>query len=306
LSSDKGNNLYAFTDSGVCLLLVDKRIIHEINANELATVGSDIGGILNQLWIDRTTGMSDETWRSWAEYSNAIYFVNERKVYSFIDNQLTDLTDTGFFEMFTRLFASKLKDGYESKLCGVYNSKTSEYYFNVDSMDFDNDKNPLFSTMIYGVKQEALQCQSSYNYDKYLRVSNRIYGMKDAKTFLLDSGHLIDGEVIPCYVTNTSDKDMYFDKEFIRIRVNSSYKPTKIYFYDGYEDYISDNFSSVVDATSNPIAIKDYFGYECYIPRKLAAPNNRQQGRVLIYKIVNENEEDFLVTTTGVQYKALK
>ena len=303
LSSDKGNNLYAFTDSGVCLLLVDKRIIHEINANELATVGSDVGGILNQLWIDRTNGMSDETWRSWAENSNAIYFVNERKVYSFIDNQLTDLTDTGFFEMFTRLFASKIGDGYESKLCGVYNSKTSEYYFNVSTIEGDEE---LFSTMIYGVKQQALQCQSSYNYDKYLRVSNRIYGMKDAKTFLLDSGHLIDGEVVPCYVTNTSDKDMYFDKEFIRIRVNSSYKPTKIYFYDGYEDYISDNFSSVVDATSNPIAIKDYFGYECYIPRKLAAPNNRQQGRVLIYKIVNENEEDFLVTTTGVQYKALK
>jgi hypothetical protein len=57
LSNDKGNNLYAFTNSGVCLLLVDKRVIHEINANELATVGSNIGGILNQLWIDRTIGM---------------------------------------------------------------------------------------------------------------------------------------------------------------------------------------------------------------------------------------------------------
>jgi hypothetical protein len=51
LSSDKGNNLYAITGGGVCLLLVDKRVIHEINADELATIGSDIGGILGEVGL---------------------------------------------------------------------------------------------------------------------------------------------------------------------------------------------------------------------------------------------------------------
>lgn len=299
LSGDKGNNLYAFTNSGVCLLLVDKRIIHEINANELATVGSDIGGILNQIWIDKKIGMSDETWRTWAEYSNSLFFVNRQSAYMFIDNQIQDIGSTGFLDLLRRAFISKLGIGYSSKMSGGYNVLTSEYIMNIED-------EAEFSTLIYGVNQQSLQCQSSYNYDKYLYIGNRLFGHKDLVTYELGIGNTIDGKEIPCYLTNVSDKEIYYDKEFIRIRVNSNFKPDKIYFYDSYDDYKADNFSSVVDATLNPIAIKDYFGYECYIPRKLAYPHNRQQGRLVIFKVTSTDQEDFLITSTGVQYKALK
>jgi hypothetical protein len=299
LSQDKGNNLYAFTNSGICLLLVDKRIIHEINANELATIGSDVGGILNQLWIDRTIGMTDETWRSWGEYSNSILFVNDVSAYAFNNNELLEIARTGFFDLLQRKFISKIGVGYSSELCGVYNLKNKEYIFNVK----DGEE---FSTLIYGMDQAALQCQSSYNYDKYLQLKNRLFGMKDGVTYELGIGNQLNGVDIETYLTGSSDKEIYFDKEFIRIRVNSNFKPEKIYFYDSYKDYIVDNFSSVVDAVLNPIAIKDYFGYECYIPRKLVAPHFRQQGRVVIFKITNSAQEEFFVTSTGVQYKALK
>ena len=299
LSGDKGNNLYAITNSGICLLLVDKRVIHEINADELATVGSDIGGILNQLWIDKRVGMDDETWRSYAEYSNILFFTNKQSAYSFSENNLSELCSTGFSELFRREFLSKLGPGFTSKLSGGFNVLNSEYIMNID----DGEE---FSTLIYGVTQESLQCQSSYNYDKYLYLNNDLFGHKGLFTYKLGVGNTINGQEIECYLTGVSDKEIYADKEFIRIRVNSNFKPDKIYFYDSYEDYVSNNFSSVVDATSNPIAIKDYFGYECYIPRKIIAPNNRQQGRVVLFKIVSTDQEDFLVTSTGVQYKALK
>lgn len=299
LSDSKGNNLYAITNSGICLLLVDKRIISEINADELATVGSDVGGILNQLWIDKRVGMDDETWRSWSEYSNILFFMNKQSVYSFSENNLSELCSTGFSELFRREFLSKLGSGFSSKLSGGYNVLNSEYIMNVD------DGNE-FSTLIYGVTQEALQCQSSYNYDKYLYLNNSLFGHKGLVTYTLGVGNTINGQDMECYITGVCDKEIYFDKEFIRIRVNSNFKPDKIYFYDSYENYVSNSFSSVVDATVNPIAIKDYFGYECYIPRKIVAPNNRQQGRVVLFKIVSTDDEDFLVTSTGVQYKALK
>lgn len=299
LSSDKGNNLYAVTNSGICLLLVDKRVIHEINANELATVGSDIGGILNELWIDRTIGMSDETWRSWAEYSNALFFVNNTSSYAFADNNLTEIARSGFYELLRRKFLSIIGTEYSSALTGGYNILTKEYILNVDNGE-------EFSTMIYGIDQNALQCQSSYNYDKYLYFENKLFGMKDMKTFELGIGNQIDGQDMECYVSGMSDKEIYYDKEFIRIRVNSNHKPEQIYFYDSYQDYIVDNFSSFVDAVAVPLSIKDYYGYECYVPRRLATPHYRQQGRVLLFKIVNSANEDFLVTSTGVQYKALK
>jgi hypothetical protein len=299
LSGDKGNNLYALTDSGVCLLMVDKRVIYEINANELATAGSSIGGILNQLWIDKTIGMSDQTWRSWAEYSNTLFFVNNKAAYMFTDNNLTDISRTGFHYLLRSKFLDRIASSYESDLVGGYNVLNNEYVMSV------NDSND-FSTLIYGVQQTALQCQSSYLYDKYLYNNNVFFGMKDAKTFELGVGNQIDETDMDCYVTGVSNADLYYDKEFIRIRVNSSSKPERVYFYKSYDDYLIDNFTNFVDTVAVPLSMKDYFGYECYIPRNAVAPYYRQQGRVMLFKIVSSADEEFLVASTGVQYKKLK
>ena len=306
LSSDKGNNLYALTDSGVCLLMVDKRVVTEINANELATVGSDAGGILNQIWIDKTIGMHDETWRSWAEYSNVLFFCNGIAAYTFGDNQLTDISKTGFFELLNRRFNSLIGQGYEAKLSGGFNVLTKEYVMNVCT----RNEFPEFNTLIFGTQQASLQCQSTYNYDKYLYYKNHFFGMKNQGsnngTFELGIGNEINGKDMPCYLTGLSDAVIIADKEFIRIRVNSNSKPDKIYFYKSFNDYKTDTYDSVVDALAVPLSIKNYFGYECYIPRSVVAPHYRNQGRVLIFKIVSNTDEEFLVTSTGVQYKALK
>jgi len=303
MSGDKGNNLYAFTDSGVCLLVVDKRVIHEINANELATIGSDIGGILNQLWLDRTIGMHDETWRSWAEYSNALFFTNGISAYAFSDNQLNDIARTGFFELLNRKYNQLIKDGYNSRLSGGFNVLTKEYIMNVNDLDRED---PQFSSLIYGVQQNALQCQTSYDFHKYLYYKNKLFGMKATGTYELGVGNQINGQDMPCYLSNVSDAEIISDKEFIRIRVNSNSKPEQIYFYKSFDDYKTDSYDSVVDANAVPLSIKNYFGYECYIPRSIYAPYERNQGRVVIFKIVSSEDEEFLVTSTAVQYKALK
>jgi hypothetical protein len=125
-------------------------------------------------------------------------------------------------------------------------------------------------------------------------------------TFELGIGNQINGEDMTCYLTGLSDAIIIADKEFIRIRVNSNSKPEQIYFYKSFNDYKSDTYDSVVDAVAIPLSIKNYFGYECYIPRSVVAPHYRNQGRVLIFKIVSSADEEFLVTSTGVQYKALK
>ena len=130
--------------------------------------------------------------------------------------------------------------------------------------------------------------------------------MKGGKTFELGIGNQINGETIESSVTGISNKDVFSDKEFIRIRVNSNTKPEKIYFYDNYDNYVAGTHSSVVDAVATPLNIKDYHGFECYVPRKLLSPYQRQQGRLLIFKIVSTSDEEFLVNSTSVQYKTLK
>lgn len=297
--SDKGNNLYNFTDSGVCLLLVNKNIINQANGGELSTVGLQEDGVVNDLWIDKSIGMSDETWRSWAEYSNMIMWSNNVSSYSLIGNSIKDNAETGYKDLYVSQFVPNIGKGYSSKMSGVYDILRKEYYSTADSGED-------FSTLIFGTMQDALQCQSDYRYDKFLSFNNNVYGMKNMETYELGVGNLIDGEEYECYVSGVSDADVFSDKEFIRIRVNSNTKPKRIEFFDDYEQYKSGTPSSIVDAVANPISIKDYNGFECYIPRKDLPPNLRQQGRKMIFRIVSDDNEDFMISTVGVQYKILK
>ena len=305
-SGDKGNNLYAFTNKGVALLLVDKRTINEINANELATVGSDVRGVLNHLFIDRSIGMRDETWRSWAEYSNGVFWHNGTACYMLANNEIINLSDNGWQEMYRLRIAPHIGAGYSTHLAGVFNNLNKEYIMNLDhKLVRPTDRDIVPISVIYGVGQEALQCRSTYNYDKYLNIENKLYGFKDLVTFELGVGNTINGEPIESNLVGVSDKEIFFDKEFIRIRVNSNSKPEKIVFYSSYKDYLDGNKSSSVDASSSLVAIKDYFGYECYIPRKNVSLL-REQGRYLIFKIISSQDEDFVISSTGVQYKTLK
>lgn len=304
--SSKGNNLYAFTNNGVCMILTDKRILSEVNANELATIGTDTGGAVTELWLDKEIGMDRETWKSWAEYSNRIFWVNSTSSYSMADNQIEDIAwGSGYSSLLRTKFIPKFDaNGAQfSKMCGVYDVLHKEYYATADNRGQSGE---TWSTLIYGASQEALQCQSDYKYDKYLAINNKVYGMKEMETYELGVGNLLNGAPYECYLTGLSDVDAYSDKEFIRIRVNSKSKPKRIEFYGDYDDYLSGTPSSIVDAVANPINIKDYYGFECYVPRKEIAPYNRQQGRLLIFKIVSDDDENFFVSTTGVQYKTLK
>jgi hypothetical protein len=199
------------------------------------------------------------------------------------------------------VFIPKTNKGVTNKLAGVYDVLHREYWATADRRVADE-----FSTLIFGVTQDALQCQSDYQYDKYLAIDNKVYGMKGLETYELGVGNLLNGEEFECYVSGVSDADSYSDKEFIRIRVNSNSKPKRIEFFDDYEQYITGVPSSTVDATTNPINIKDYYGYECYIPRKAIAPFLRQQGRKVIFRIVSDDDENFFISTVGVQYKTLK
>ena len=130
--------------------------------------------------------------------------------------------------------------------------------------------------------------------------------MRDAETFLLDEGRIINGQQIEAFVIQASVPAQFKDKEFIRIRINSDNKPVKVEFFNDLPQLLAGNVQAELDTVTNPLALKDYYGFEQFIPRKTAAPKNRMQGRLLIFKIIHNLDEDFRVSTTDVQYKLLK
>ena len=95
------------------------------------------------------------------------------------------------------------------------------------------------------------------------------------------------------------------DKEFIRIRVNSDNKPTKVEFFNDLQGLLIGDVKCELDTIANPLALKDYNGFEQYIPRQTIS-RDRMQGRLLIFKISHNLDEDFKIITTDIQYKQLK
>lgn len=430
----KGNNLYAFTQDGVCLLLVDKRLIHEINGSELTTVGSDQGGILGELWITKDIGMNDEFWRSASEYSNRIYFANHQSVYMMADNGIQDIAKVKYHSKLYPDFLRDFPDNYDAKMCAVYDPLHNEYwitfkkrdpeyidwcmtggaYYLVDSEYYPNNPaygyncftyyigiddeilnvttRPLSSnTLILGgpgatmlthnvqvcstpesatplqigytdmsgnnpvtviiatldpgecvcitategrdgqyvyadtecIPFEQYDCPTvsfaqnlnqgqggwngsfDYTFDKYVYVGNKVYGMKNLETYELGVGYQINGAPINAVLLQAHSAPMFEEKEFCRVRVNTYpalSSPSRIEFFNNIDQALTDDVQCFVNAAN----LKNYNGWEQYVPRKTNAPFNRMQGRVMLYKIIHNLEEDFAVISTGVQWKRLK
>jgi hypothetical protein len=438
--TEKSNNLYAFTQDGCCLLLVDKRLVHEISGDELATVGTETSGVLGEIWITKEIGMNDEFWRSAGEFSNTLYFGNKKSVYIMQDNAIGDIAKTKYY---SKLYPDFLRDfpaGYEGKLTGVYNLENNEYWisfgkrdpslipgsgfdgeviewcmldqnynltniaYNPNNIPFDdtclttnlglnenqvlNIHTETFSGVVLGgpsattldhpvricvdpsstgsvsvvyylnsvqtgvlilepgecacflptqigstnqyswavgtgcaaAEFEDYDCPTQayaennkywngsfdYKFDRYVRIDNRLFGMRGLETYELNKGFRINGAPIMGVLLGCSSNPPFADKEFVRMRVNSNVKPVAAQFFNTIEQALTDDVQCELNVNTNPLHFKNYNGYEQYIPRKTLAPKHRMQGRILFYKIIHNLEEDFRIVDVGIQYKKLK
>lgn len=146
----------------------------------------------------------------------------------------------------------------------------------------------------------------SYRFDQYLSFDNRTYGFRSGQTFELNKGNQISLANITADILQASSKEQISGKEFIRLRVASDNKPTKVEFFN---DLTQTVVQSELDPTASSFYLKDYDGFEQFISRKLAsadASRPRMQGRLLIYKIIHNLAEEFKVIDSAIQYKILK
>ena len=407
-STGRGDNLYAFTDSGICLLLTDKRTLHEIAGNELATMAATgAEGVLQQIWL-HDTGMTDEMWRSAAEgkvyleggaKKEGIYFANYDSVFQFSENNLRDLGRENYHTVVYNRHLRHVLTGLSTNLTGFFDTLHGEYALcfrdetrtidltrnvGITNLVFIGTETVLYltttvagkivrapftpTTFIVGNKSNlysitvidpysgntikvldpmtcwqfvlggtindptlpapigdwtitAVQCESmpsgglvwsekaqhwmgkyEYSFDQFLSFNNKAYGMKDGKTYLLNTGYVLNGIPVNGYVVQAFSPERSKDKEFVRMRISSDNKPTSVELFDNKTGYFDTDIQSIITAAE----FKDYNGWEAYIPREMAAPYDRLQGRVVLCKIINNLEEEFTVVEVGVKYKIIK
>ena len=185
----------------------------------------------------------------------------------------------------------------------TYNGSTYDYVMGTEDDVLDSE------LYVYNNNTKHWVGTFKYLFDRMVSFNNKVYGARDLETYELGKGFYINGALIEAAVTGLSAKEQPRDKEFVRIRINSDNKPQKVQFFNNMAQHDANQKQAELDTVATPGHLKNYYGFEQYIPRKLASVDSntpRMQGRLLIFKIIHNLQEDFKVIDTEVQYKALK
>jgi hypothetical protein len=302
----RGSNLYAVTESGVCVLITDKRILSEVSGQALATMGSEQQGVQKQVWIDKHIGMPKELWESAAESQDSLYWCNIDSVFQLKADTVVDIGRKKYYNKINPIL--DMSDVVGDKIIGSYDKRHSEYRITVGLKTMANLGRYNESFMFaYKTSGEGSWIGGySFRFDKYLCTDNaKSYGMRDGETYELNKGNIINGTRIKSYVITASSPSQPNEKEFSRIRINSDTKPTKVEFFTKLSEYEANTPIADLNTVINPLALKNYFGWEQYIPRR-SDNTNRLQGRVMLYKIEYDGDDEYALVDTVVQYKVLK
>ncbi len=125
--SEKGNNLFAITENGVCLLITDKRTISDMDSKELFVLDAD-RFVKGQYWLDKIAGCTGEMWRGIAEYGNMLFYPSAESVYMLNGLQITDILRNNEGTYYERLHPELQKISNDKPMAGVYNIDNKEYW----------------------------------------------------------------------------------------------------------------------------------------------------------------------------------
>jgi hypothetical protein len=314
-SPNSGENLYALTNKGVCMLLTGKSILSDLNGGDIAYM-ADASFIKGQYWLTKSVGVSDEMWRGISEgsmpmlldengteaRSTTLIFPNKDSVFMLRDNNIIDIGRSKYYTKI-KSHLDLIQPAYGTKLTSAYDPNNKEYWLTINTGPEDPDGS---TTLMYSLLKKRWIGYNDYMFDNFASVGNKVYSTRNGETYELDSGFIINGAPIVFELSYVSSKDPFSEKEFIRTRVNSerNQKPTSLEFYDK-----AGNILNVIDPSLGPLYLKWYDGWEQFIPRKVAPSGvyrERMQERLLITKIIHNLAGEFVVVSAGTQYKTIK
>ena len=313
-TTEFGENIYAVAARGICLLVTKKSILSDQNAGEIAYMSADTF-ISGQKWLSREIGCPDKLFRGIAEGSasitqengsevkqQALFFPSKQSMYRLMGNTIMDIARMGYF---TRVFKDgigKILQGTETFVTAVYNIYKQQYWIYIKGNDVDE----LF---VFSQRRNRWIGTNDFKFDSFSVRDNETFGHRDMQTFDLDKGYIINGQPISFEVTTAAAPEQMADKEFIRLRLNGidGIKPTRVEFYKELNGAIQCALDPSI-ALQGALYMKNYRGYEAYVPRidvSVDPKRQRFQQRLIIIKIIHNLASEFKVVDSSIQYKKL-
>lgn len=310
-NSERGENLYSIHNTGIAILLTKKSILSDNNGGNVGYMAAD-GFVKSHIWLNKETGMYDKMWRGAAEAFvvmpqengteikvEALFFPSKMSVYRLMNNTLVDIGRGDYYSKVYGEGVSKILSGVQVHITGVYNNYTQQYWLHINGNSVNN-------TFMYGQRTQSWHGMNDFKFDKFTAKNNQIYGHRDMKTYELGKGYTVNGSPVVFEVITAAAPEQAYDKEFIRVRINSSDKPTRVEFYKDIKGLLQCALDSGIQGS---LYLKNYRGYEQYIPRldaNVSPQRLRFQQRLIVYKIIHNLASEFKLIDSTIQYKKLK
>lgn len=310
----RGENLYAITNKGICLLLTKKNILSDLNSGDVGYMASD-SFVKQQMWLNKDIGMMDEWWRSAAEgfvpveqesgtatRVEAIFFTNNESSFMFSENVAKDI---GRLDYYTKLYNEGIANvlpGYQTPVTAVYNVYYQEYWLYIGGT--------VNNMYVFGKENMAYFGTFDYKFDKFAVSAMDTYGVRNLENYILNQGFVINGAPIEYELLVAAAPEQMWEKEFIRLRVNSpeDQRPTKIEFYKERNGVVQCSMDPTIPS-QGALYTKNYRGWEQMISRINSSVNPKRprlQNRILFFKIFHNLPSDFRVIDTALLYKKIK
>jgi hypothetical protein len=149
--SERGSNLYAITDRGAALLLVDKQMITTAEGNNLTILSENAGYIKGEVWLSNSIGCPKEFWRGKSEgavklpnnvVASILVFPSDDDIVMLTNNNFVKIADNMRQSIVSSLEAitdtnklySVIDEG-ENKLWITIGSTTYSFNFDVNNWD---------------------------------------------------------------------------------------------------------------------------------------------------------------------------
>lgn len=415
--SSQGNNLYALCDSGIAILMTNKQFTSDPMGNGALTLTTP--AFLNPLlsggahrWLSNKVGLTDEFWRTAAQYDKVLFFADRDSCFTLLDNKINDIGRLGYRKRLYYDGLQKILPSYESNVCAVFDRHHNEYWlcigtsfvpenvsllkinqggtyyayirlgknltspvnYQVNNGSWVNiaDINPLvhmvflqntdfavgeqvtitnssgydldvFSTSFIpdyyilnstntqtyefdgthwilatksNFNETFVACVDgdniswngtySYNFEKLVCLDNIVYGIRQGVIYVLNSGTTINGSTVRSELISVDNHAQIYDKEFIAIAVNSNNIPTRIDFGRNVNTPIECSLYAGMSTPPNTYYLKNYGKWTNQIARMIAGNNDRLQSRYMVFNIIHEADESFVVVDTVVKSKIIK
>lgn len=303
--SGAGFNLYAITDRGVVMVLVNKSVAYSADGSSFTLLKNDAFILDNsEVWISRNQGMPDPWYQTAAEGAAFVGQGTVRQEVLFWYNGETALVLAGQSVIdiakgrYRKAIADHIGGGRLRNLSGVFDQLNDEYWCVVNGKPFVYAATP-------GLQGWA--GTYTYDFDQYLHVDGITYGLRDGQHWVLDQGYQISGEPLTAWVKGASAMMPTTRMEWVRYKTISSHKPDRVEFYDDTNTLVA--WLDPSEPAQGPLYLKLEDGWEQYIPRKNASVDparKRIQGRLIFHKTMHSSESPFRVILLCIQTKPIK